>query len=64
MRIVRPTNDQAQSCLRVCQMLSNGDRDIKLFRFNPEKGYVFVMAGDNLQIMVFPSGLWRFIDET
>ncbi len=23
-RTIRPTNDQAQSCLRVCQILSNG----------------------------------------
>jgi len=45
-------------------MLSNYYRDIRLFRFNPEKGYAFIMAGEDLQIMVFPSGLWRFINET
>jgi hypothetical protein len=27
------TNKQAQACLRVCQMLSNGYKDIHLFRF-------------------------------
>ncbi|WP_438612341.1 DUF6888 family protein [Laspinema palackyanum] len=37
---INPTNEQAQACLRVCQMLSNGFRDIHLFQYNPQKGYV------------------------
>jgi hypothetical protein len=41
-------------------MLSNAYRDIQLFRFNPQKQYVFIMAGDELQILVFSNGLWRF----
>ncbi|MHC5934622.1 DUF6888 family protein [Nostoc sp.] len=61
---INPTNEQALACVRVCQMLSNGYRNIQLFRFNELKGYIFILAGDNIQIMIFPSGDWRFIDET
>jgi uncharacterized secreted protein with C-terminal beta-propeller domain len=61
---IYPTPPQAIACLRVCQMLSNSYRDIHVFRFNEQKGYVFILAGDNLQILIFSSGNWRFIDET
>lgn len=44
-------------------MLSNSYRDISLFRFNEKKKYIFIMAGEELQILVFPNGSWRFINE-
>ncbi|WP_375539793.1 DUF6888 family protein [Cylindrospermum sp. FACHB-282] len=52
---INPTVAQAITCLRVCQMLSNCLRDIK--------GYVYILADDEIQIMILPSGEWRFIDE-
>ncbi|WP_390889984.1 DUF6888 family protein [Roseofilum reptotaenium] len=58
-----PTNEQAQGCLRVCQMLSNGYRDIHLFRYNPQKRYVYILAGQTLEIIVASNGEWRFINE-
>jgi hypothetical protein len=61
---IYPTNEQAQGCLRVCQMLSNGYRDIHLFRYNPQKGYVYILAGETLEVIVTRNGEWRFIDET
>ncbi|WP_411268781.1 DUF6888 family protein [Laspinema sp. D2d] len=60
---INPTNEQAQACLRVCQMLSNGFRDIHLFRYNPQKGYVYILVGNNLEVIVTNSGEWRFIYE-
>lgn len=45
-------------------MLSNGYREIQMFRFNDTKGYVYILAGEDLQIVVPPNGIWRFIDET
>lgn len=61
---INPTDEQAQACLRVCQMLSNCYRDIQLFRFDPESREVYIFVSDELQVMVFPSGNWSFIDET
>lgn len=61
---IYPTNEQALACLRVCQMLSNSYRNIELFRFDNQTGVVFIFAGEELQIIVFPNGLWRFLDAT
>lgn len=44
-------------------MLSNGYRDIHLFRYNPQKGYVYILAGETLEIIVTGNGEWRFINE-
>ncbi|MCV3214011.1 hypothetical protein OGM63_10875 [Plectonema radiosum NIES-515] len=57
---INPTAEQALACVRVCQWLSNCYLDIHLFRFNDQEGYLFILAGDDLQIIVFPSGNWRF----
>ncbi|MFN7657196.1 MAG: DUF6888 family protein [Dolichospermum sp.] len=62
--IFNPTAVQALTCLRVCQMVSNSFLDIHLIRFNEIKGYVYMLAGDEMEILIFPEGNWRFIDET
>jgi hypothetical protein len=61
---IYPTAEQALACLRVCQMLSNYYRNIELFRFDDQTGIVFIFASDELQIIVPPNGLWRFLDAT
>ncbi|NEP61377.1 MAG: hypothetical protein F6K31_31235 [Symploca sp. SIO2G7] len=61
---MNPTNEQAQTCLRVCQMLSNLYRDIQIFRFDGQTGEVYIFAGDELQVIVPPNEPWRFLDET
>ena len=62
--IFNPTAVQALTCLRVCQMVSNSFLDIHLIRFNEIMGYVYILAGDEMEILIFPEGNWRFIDET
>lgn len=59
---IHPTVEQAIKCLIVCQMLSNCYQDIRLFRFDEQTADVYVLAGDNLQIIVPPSGNWRFVE--
>jgi hypothetical protein len=58
---INPTNKQAQASLRVCQMLSNGYKDIHLFRFDDRIGNVFILAGDDIQIVIPPDGEWYFL---
>jgi hypothetical protein len=60
-----PTDEQAQACLRLCQMLSNGFQPIHLFRYDPEMQTVYVLAGvtEGIQVIVDPNGKWRFADE-
>ncbi|WP_407947140.1 DUF6888 family protein [[Phormidium ambiguum] IAM M-71] len=47
--------------MRLCQWLSNGYKDIQLFRFDYQTGDVYIFAGDELQIIVPPSGFWYFL---
>ncbi|WP_026795433.1 MULTISPECIES: DUF6888 family protein [Planktothrix] len=61
---IQPTDKQAQTCLRVCQKLSNYYRDIQLFSINEQKGYVYILTSDNLEIIVYRDGNWEFINET
>ena len=63
-RTINPTDEQAQACLRVCQMLSNYYRDIQLFRFNAQTIKIYIFARDELPIIVSRNGLGRFVDET
>ncbi|MFN6562731.1 MAG: DUF6888 family protein [Nostoc sp. ChiSLP01] len=61
---INPTNEQAQTCVRVCQMLSNSFRNVELFRYDDQTGVVFIFANEELQIIVPPNGDWRFLDAT
>lgn len=45
-------------------MLSNTYKDIHLFRFQIQTRDVYTLAGENIEIIVPPSGLWRFLNET
>jgi hypothetical protein len=62
--IILPTANQALACVRVCQMLSNSFKDIKLFRFDDKIGYIYILAGDSMDIIIDSYGEWGFINET
>ena len=59
-----PTVEQAFTCVRVCQMLSNGFQPIHVFRYNLNTSIVFILAGEteSLEILIFPDGQWKFND--
>jgi hypothetical protein len=60
-----PTDEQAQACLRVCQMLSTGFQPIHLFRYDPEVDSVYILAGitESIEIVVDSNGEWEFENE-
>jgi hypothetical protein len=60
-----PTDEQAQACLRVCQMLSTGFQPIHLFRYDPEVDTVYILAGitESIEIVVDSNGEWEFENE-
>jgi hypothetical protein len=45
-------------------MLSTCYKEILLFQFDDRTGDVFILAGEEIQILVFANGDWRFIDAT
>ncbi|WP_442938594.1 MULTISPECIES: DUF6888 family protein [unclassified Nostoc] len=61
---INPTNEQAQASVRVCQMLSNTYKDIHLFRFDIQTRDIYILAGENIQIIIPHNGNWRFLNET
>lgn len=42
-------------------MLSNSYKDIHLFRFDEKTRNVFILAGDDIQIVVPVDGEWYFL---
>lgn len=60
-----PTVEQAFTCVRVGQMLSNGYQPIHVFRYNQNTKTVFILAGvtESLEIIIFANGQWSFNDE-
>jgi hypothetical protein len=60
-----PTDEQAQACLQVCQMLSTGFQPIHLFRYNPETQTIYILAGitESIEIVVFADSEWEFRNE-
>ncbi len=58
-----PSDQQAQTCLRVCQSLSNLYQEIHLFRFDKQKGEVYILAGEDIEITIDNHGVWNFVTE-
>jgi hypothetical protein len=44
-------------------MLSNGYRSIQLFRYGEEEGTVYILAGDDIEVLISRDGNWRFLNE-
>lgn len=42
-------------------MLSNGYQDIHLFRFDNKTGDVFILASNDIQIVIPITGEWYFL---
>ncbi len=62
--MILPTAEQNFTSVYVCQMISNLYRSIELFRFNPRSGVIYVFCSEEIQVVITPDGIWRFVDET
>jgi hypothetical protein len=62
---MRVTAAQAMKAIVICQNLSDSYRPIYVFRFEPRTGYIFILGGENIQVVIPQDGNWEFInDET
>ena len=57
---MQPTVEQAFKCMSLCQSLSNFYRDVQVFRYDNVTGLVFILAGENVEILMQRDGTWRF----
>ncbi len=55
------TVEQAIKSVELCQSLSDLHQDIVLFRFDDLKGEIYILAGQDLEIVIYDSGLWEFL---
>lgn len=60
-RPINLTVAQAIKSVEVCQKLSDLYRDIHLFRFDPLVGNIYILAQENIEIVIYPAGNWEFV---
>ncbi|WP_390882371.1 DUF6888 family protein [Acaryochloris marina] len=56
-----PTDNQGIMCVTLCQSLTNSFMPIFVVRLDERTGNVFILAGDNIEIEIYPNGRWRFL---
>jgi hypothetical protein len=59
-REIFPTSEQGKSCIKVCQSLTNFYRSIDLVRFDERTGNVYIFVSEELQVVIYRDGNWRF----
>jgi len=61
---IKPTTNQAQSAVRVCQLLSSYYQPIIVFRYDTYNKVIYILAVSDrheIEIVIHPSGFWRFL---
>ncbi|MGH8003064.1 MAG: DUF6888 family protein [Brasilonema sp.] len=56
-----PTPEQALVCFTLCQRLTNMYRPIFLVRLDERTGQIFILAGDETEIVIHRDGKWDFL---
>jgi hypothetical protein len=55
------TPEQAIKSVELCQSLSDMYRDILLFRFDALKGEIYILAGQDIELVIYANGNWEFL---
>lgn len=55
------TAEQAIKSVELCQNLSDLHQDIVLFRFDDLKGEIYILAGLDIEIVIYGNGNWEFL---
>ncbi|EAZ91020.1 DUF6888 family protein [Crocosphaera chwakensis] len=56
-----PTNEQGQKCIYLSQSLTNTYQPIYLVRLDERDGQLFILAGNDIQILINRNGDWEFL---
>ena len=54
---------QALKSVILCQNLLDTYREIYVYRFEPRTGYIFILAGQDIQLVIAQDGNWEFIND-
>ena len=55
------TVEQAIKSVEICQSLSDLYQDIVLFRFDDLNGEIYLLAGLDIEIVIYSDGNWEFL---
>jgi hypothetical protein len=59
--IFLPTKKQGLRCIYLCQALTKSCCPIYVVRVDERNGQLFILAGDDIQILISRNGNWRFL---
>ncbi len=57
---MEPTAEQIRECYRICSGLTNMYLSIHLIRLDKRTGELYLLAGDNFQVLITPNGIVRY----
>jgi hypothetical protein len=57
---ILPTQAQEATCLRICVNLTRFYLSINLVRLDVRNGEIYLLAGDEIGIIVQKDGIWRY----
>jgi hypothetical protein len=57
----RPTPEQALTCYQLCRMLTSYYRPVALVTNDPRIDRLYILAGEELEVLIYPNGDWRMI---
>ncbi|MBE9012441.1 hypothetical protein IQ250_19775 [Pseudanabaenaceae cyanobacterium LEGE 13415] len=60
-KVINLTIAQAIKSVEVCQKLSDLYREIYLFRFSPITGTIYILARENIELVITQDGTWEFV---
>ncbi|PZV09541.1 MAG: hypothetical protein DCF22_18330 [Leptolyngbya sp.] len=55
-----PTRAQESACLRLCANLTTMDASIYVVRIDERIGEVFILAGEEIEVLIPPDEQWRY----
>ncbi|WP_445300915.1 DUF6888 family protein [Microcoleus sp. BR0-C5] len=58
-----PTAAQLLKCFVVCYELTNMYQPIYIVRLDERTNNVYILAGETIEIEIYPNGQWRYSDE-
>ncbi|ALF52454.1 hypothetical protein ACX27_05685 [Nostoc piscinale CENA21] len=56
---MEPTNAQTQALYRICYRLTKIYKSIELVRLDERTGNLYVLAGENIEFEIEPSGYYK-----
>jgi hypothetical protein len=59
--IILPTAQQALKCVYLCQALTTVYKPIYMVRLDERTGKLFILARDNIQILISRDGNWDYL---